>query len=60
MESAIQQQHSDDFTSHRYWLQAITADYYDPMYLYQLEKRSDRVLFKGNHQEITQWLSELT
>ena len=60
MESAIQQQHSDDFTSHRYWLQAITADYYDPMYLYQLEKRSDRVIFKGNHQEITQWLSELT
>ena len=59
MESAIQQQHSDDFTSHRYWLQAITADYYDPMYSYQLEKRSDRVIFKGNHQEVTQWLSEL-
>jgi tRNA 2-selenouridine synthase len=56
MDSALLQQHSDDFTSHRYWLQAITADYYDPMYLYQLEKRNDRVVFKGNHPEVTQWL----
>jgi len=58
MNNALKTQHNDNFANHRDWLTAITADYYDPMYLYQLEKRRERVVFRGNHQEITQWLSE--
>lgn len=58
MQTAIERQHEDDFASHRLWLQAITADYYDPMYCYQLDKRKHRVVFRGNHQEVIQWISE--
>lgn len=58
METAIQGQHSDHFSSHKDWLRAITVDYYDPMYLYQLEKRLDRVVFRGNQQSVIQWLQE--
>ena len=57
MNSALELQHNDAFASHKNWLRAITSDYYDPMYLYQLEKHSDRVVFKGNHQEVSQWLA---
>jgi tRNA 2-selenouridine synthase len=60
MKAAIQGQHTDNFSSHKDWLRAITVDYYDPMYLYQLEKRLDRVVFKGNHQSVIQWLQENT
>ncbi|MFM1571059.1 MAG: tRNA 2-selenouridine(34) synthase MnmH [Porticoccaceae bacterium] len=58
MEGAIKSQHQDQFASHRDWLGAITADYYDPMYLYQLDKRKHRIAFRGNHQEVIQWLHE--
>jgi tRNA 2-selenouridine synthase len=60
MEAAIECQHSDDFRSHRHWLRAITEDYYDPMYLYQLNKRKDRVVFRGDQQSVTEWLQENT
>ncbi len=58
MQVAIQKQHIDNFSSHRDWLKAITVDYYDPMYLYQLNKRKDRVVFKGDHQSVLLWLQE--
>ena len=55
MEGAIKRQHQDNFASHRSWLEAITADYYDPMYLYQLDKRNQRIAFRGNHEEVIEW-----
>lgn len=58
MEAAIARQHTDNFISHRDWLRAITVDYYDPMYLYQLEKCKDRVVFRGDQQTVMQWLQE--
>lgn len=60
MKAAIQRQHTDKFSSHRDWLRAITVDYYDPMYLYQLDKRKDQVVFRGDHQSVIQWLQENT
>jgi tRNA 2-selenouridine synthase len=59
MKEALRIQHEDNFNHHREWLIAITKDYYDPMYLYQLEKREQKIVFKGNHQSIKEWLSEL-
>jgi tRNA 2-selenouridine synthase len=56
MESAIAIQHTDDFASHRQWLTALTEDYYDPMYSYQLGKKQERVLFRGNREEVLEWL----
>jgi tRNA 2-selenouridine synthase len=56
MESAIAIQHTDDFAGHRQWLTALTEDYYDPMYSYQLGKKKERVLFRGNRAEVLEWL----
>lgn len=58
MEAAIAVQHSDDFASHRQWLNALTVDYYDPMYSYQLSKKQERVLFRGDRAEVMEWLGE--
>lgn len=59
MEEAIKRQHYDNFASHRLWLEAITINYYDPMYLYQLNKCNQRITFRGNHKEVTEWLREI-
>lgn len=59
MKEALKIQHRDNFNYHREWLTAITKDYYDPMYIYQLEKRQDRIAFRGDHKAVMQWLSEL-
>ena len=55
MESAIALQHTDEFASHRQWLTALTVDYYDPMYSYQLSKKQERVLFRGDRAEVIEW-----
>lgn len=56
MDNAIAVQHSDNFASHRHWLSVITRDYYDPMYCYQLEKKKDRVVFRGSRDAVIEWL----
>jgi len=37
---------------HRQWIQSLLSDYYDPMYEYQLEKKQNRVIFRGNSHQI--------
>jgi tRNA 2-selenouridine synthase len=34
------------------------VDYYDPMYNYQIQKKMNRVVFKGNAEEVLSYLSE--
>jgi tRNA 2-selenouridine synthase len=58
MQEALNSQHNDGFAHHREWLKVITADYYDPMYLYQLEQRIDRVVFRGDEKAVLDWLSQ--
>ena len=31
-------------------------DYYDPMYGYQLEKKAEKIVFRGTYEEIAEWL----
>ena len=59
MENAIAVQHQDNFASHRHWLTGLTRDYYDPMYSYQLEKKKDLVAFRGNREEVIDWLGSV-
>jgi len=60
IKSAVECQHRDNFASHLVWLTAITVGYYDPMYLYQLDKSKDRIVFRGDQHLVTQWLQENT
>ena len=56
MENAIAVQHQDNFASHRHWLTVLTQEYYDPMYSYQLDKKKELVVFRGDRSEVVDWL----
>ncbi len=42
---------------HRVWIQQLLVDYYDPMYDYQLGKRSDRIVFRGDRAAVLDFLA---
>lgn len=57
MQQALDQQINQNDTSlHLVWINLLLHKYYDPMYQYQLQKKSDRILFKGSHQAMHEWL----
>lgn len=41
--------------NHLPWIQYLLENYYDPMYNYQLNKKRDRIVFRGNMEEIIDW-----
>lgn len=43
---------------HRDWIEAMLGQYYDPMYDYQLDKKKDRVQFRGNQAAVQEWFSD--
>lgn len=43
---------------HAVWIEALLSQYYDPMYDYQLSKKQDRVLFRGNQTAVQQWFEQ--
>jgi tRNA 2-selenouridine synthase len=45
-----------DVGQHREWIRALLAEYYDPMYAYQRENKSGRILFAGDQQEVVTYL----
>lgn len=54
---AIQQHRSaNNLESHKDWIRVLLVDYYDPMYDYQFSKKASRVIFKGSHDEILDFL----
>jgi tRNA 2-selenouridine synthase len=57
MQSALRTQRSSgDATQHREWIRTLLENYYDPMYDYQLGKKSERVVFRGNTQALLEYL----
>jgi tRNA 2-selenouridine synthase len=53
MQEAFARQHSSgEVELHRRWIETLLAEYYDPMYEYQLGKREGQVLGRGNSAEI--------
>lgn len=57
LSNAIQQQTSGNTESHKEWIKVLLVEYYDPMYDYQLSKKQDRVVFKGNQNDVFDYLS---
>ena len=56
---AIDQQRDNNITEyHQQWIRSLLVDYYDPMYDYQFSKKIDRVVFKGSHDEVLEFLSD--
>lgn len=59
MDNALQTQKRDgDTHEHAYWIERLLTDYYDPMYSYQLGKRAERVIFRGDSEEFLAWATE--
>ncbi|WP_066962837.1 tRNA 2-selenouridine(34) synthase MnmH [Microbulbifer sp. Q7] len=57
MQQALQRQLADGTVDrHRDWITALLRDYYDPMYVYQAEKKAARIVFRGNQREVVEYL----
>ena len=58
LEDAVYQHLSrGDPQQHQVWIRLLLEHYYDPMYDYQLARKSERVLFRGNREEILDYLA---
>lgn len=44
---------------HKKWIGSLLKYYYDPMYHYQLEKKSNKTIFTGNKTELQEFLSSV-
>lgn len=49
------QWHTGDVSGHRHWIAVLLEKYYDPMYEFQLAKRSGELLFRGDRQAVLRW-----
>lgn len=57
MNDALQQQRTNNNREHhKSWIRTLLLEYYDPMYDYQLEKKSDRIAFRGDQESILDFL----
>ena len=50
------QKKEQNFQLHKLWIEPLLRDYYDPMYDYQLSKRENRILFKGDKEAVEEYL----
>lgn len=57
LEQALNQQRETRISDgHLAWLVPLLQEYYDPMYRYQLEKKAERIVFRGNYSEVKDYL----
>lgn len=53
----IEQQRTGRTEAHYSWLAPLLNDYYDPMYRYQLEKKADNIVYRGEFNAVAAWLA---
>lgn len=53
------QRESNSFEGHKRWIELFLTNYYDPMYKHAIEKSSRNIIFRGNTEEVIQYLKEL-
>jgi len=51
-----QQQLNDNKELHKEWIRTLLVEYYDPMYDFQLSKKEDRVVYKGQQDDVLTYL----
>ncbi len=59
-DALAQQSRGLGIDGHKIWIEELLRNYYDPMYDYQLLKKSSRIVFRGNRTELLQWIKNLT
>jgi tRNA 2-selenouridine synthase len=59
MEAALAEQANTGAVDlHRDWIEGLLREYYDPMYVFQREKKGGRIEFAGEQAAVLQYLSE--
>lgn len=43
---------------HKSWIRELLTEYYDPMYDYQLSKKTDRVIFRGDNEAVLHYIKQ--
>ncbi len=56
LEQALVAHKAGDESLHRDWIRPLLRDYYDPMYDYQLQQKSARIVFRGSPGEVSDYL----
>jgi tRNA 2-selenouridine synthase len=56
MQNALVSHQHGNSELHVQWIRILLNDYYDPMYQYQLSKKSDRIIFRGSYAEVQEFL----
>lgn len=57
MDAALaEQMRSGSVDLHRDWIEGLLTEYYDPMYVYQRERKAARVEFSGDHDAVVEYL----
>jgi len=46
--------------AHKEWVEYLLSEYYDPMYDYQIQKRSEQVVFRGDSKAILDYLNNFS
>ncbi|WP_431687603.1 tRNA 2-selenouridine(34) synthase MnmH [Hahella sp. NBU794] len=57
LEAALARHRRGDPVLHRDWIRCLLEDYYDPMYAYQLNKRAERICFRGDAAAVCDYLA---
>ena len=56
VEQALAHQYdSGDTSGHKVWIEKLLKHYYDPMYDYQLDRKQQRIIFRGSRDEFLEW-----
>lgn len=56
-ETAVEEQKKNgSFDRYKEWVDYLLREYYDPMYDYQIQKRSDKVVFRGGAVEVQEYI----
>lgn len=53
----VEQQRTGNTQAHFCWLAPLLNDYYDPMYRYQLEKKAEKIVYRGTFDDVAGWLN---
>ncbi len=58
--SAVDEQmRSGSLDAYKEWAEYLLREYYDPMYDYQIQKRSELIAFRGSSEEVLEYLKRL-
>lgn len=59
LDNALAAHEAGDNSLHKDWIRVLLNEYYDPQYDYLLEKRKERIVFRGNAAEVEAYLQAL-